>query len=151
MAFTKELEYSMELRPVYMHIIEVLCELDRNLEVAWEWSKEFEIRAEEHHDLRGLASAWWYQGDVFRRKGGLKNAVSLHQKGLDMFERIGDDKHACDCHANMSSILLRLGNVEEASVHSQSSLTTAEQLDRSLMSLLRMSLRRRQLTHRGIG
>jgi len=128
MAFIKKLEYSVELRPPYVHIVEVVAGHDRDLEAAWEWSKELETRAGKHHDLRGVASAWMFRGDILRGKGDFKNALSSYQKSLDMFERIGDSKHASWCHGNIAGILFNSGSIEEAEAHARVYLRMTEQV-----------------------
>jgi len=136
MTFIKKLEYSVELRPPYTHIIFLVADQDGDLEVAWEWTKELEMRAQRHNDLRGLASGWMNQGKILIKKGDHKSALSSYKKSLETFERIGDDKHAGWCHGGVpgyygegiASILFNLGDIEKAEVHTRVFLEMAEQV-----------------------
>jgi tetratricopeptide (TPR) repeat protein/regulation of enolase protein 1 (concanavalin A-like superfamily) len=126
MEFIKKPEYSVQLRSPYTHIIMVAYGQDRDLETAWEWAIALENLAEQHHDLRGLASAWMYQGHILANRGDYGNALSLYQKTLEMFGHIGDDKHVSWCHENIASILFNSGNTEEAEKHTRAFLRISE-------------------------
>ena len=130
MAFIRKLEYSVELRPPYVHIVSVVAEHDRDLEAAWEWSKELETRAGEHNDLIGLAEVWGCQGEaILSKKGDYERALSLYQQSLDMCERIGDDKHASWCHWDIAKTLFNSGNIKEAEAHDRVFLELAKQIE----------------------
>ena len=129
MAFINKLEYSVEFRGPYHHIVCVVAWRDRDLEAAWECSKEFEARAQQYHDLTGLADVWKLQGDILRSKGDQNSALSLYQKALDMFERIGDNKHASWCHRDVAGILFKSGNIDEAGSHTRVGVRIAEQIE----------------------
>jgi len=127
MAFVKNLPYSEELRGVYVQPV-FAAYMDRDLESAWEWSKYWEKMASQHHDLRAVATAWMYQSDwILIARGDYKNSLSLYQKALEMFKRIGDDRHATACYEVLTGILLNSGNTEEADAHAQVHLRMAEQ------------------------
>lgn len=129
MAFIKKLEYSVELRPPYVHIVLVLTNLDRDLEAAWDWAKQYQTLAAHHHDLRGVADVWICQGRILARKGDHENALSTYQKSLEMFERIGDDKHVSWGHQFIAGRLFYSGHIEEAETHAQIFLRLAEQVE----------------------
>jgi len=127
MSFIKKLPYSEELRAVYFHIIQIVAYHDRDSESALNWVKELETRAEEHHDLRGIASAWGRQGGILLYKGDLKS-LSSYPRSIEMFERIGDDKGASVCHAAMGRHLLSAGDIEESEKHAQLFLTMSKRV-----------------------
>jgi len=128
MGFIKTLPYSEQLINAYGLIIEVVDSQDRDLEAKCEWMKELETRAEEHNDLRGVALAWFYQGNLAWRLGNYKDGLSLLTNSLDMFRRVGDDKRAIWCYMQMSYILFNSGDIEEAKTHKQLSLKLMEQI-----------------------
>jgi tetratricopeptide (TPR) repeat protein len=131
MEFIKKLEYSVELRMSYGCIVQVVGSfwLDRDLETAWEWAKELEMRSQQHHDLSGLAAAWMHQGSILTSKGDYKSGLSLTQKSLDMFERIGNEKYASWCRGGIVETMLYLvGNIEEAEARAQVYLRMTEQV-----------------------
>ncbi|MBI1922917.1 tetratricopeptide repeat protein, partial [Candidatus Poribacteria bacterium] len=127
MAFIKKLEYSIELRTPYDIIIHLFTYSGRDLETAWEWSKEWEIRAAQHHDLSGLAFSRWRQGTILTAKGDHKGSLSSFQKSLEMNKRIGREGRIRWCYGHIGKILLHLGNIEEAEKHTRLSLTMDEQ------------------------
>jgi len=135
MEIISKLEYSEELRPPYVHILKVVLFTDGDPEAAWKWSEELEVRANKCHDLRGLASAWWQQSLMLAAKGDYKGAESHVQKALKMFQDIGDDKHASNCHVTggliggLSGWLLTLGDLEGAEKHARLGLELAEKID----------------------
>ena len=114
MAFIKKLPYSVELRPPYGHIVDIVALEDGNVEAALEWAEELEARSLQHNDLRGMASVWLHQGDVLAGKGDYTNSLSLLQKSLETHERIGDTRLASWCYGHIGSTLLDSGNIEEA-------------------------------------
>ena len=128
MGFIKTLPYSEQLINAYGLIIELVDSQDRDLEAKCEWMKELETRAEEHNDLRGVAFAWFYQGNLAWRLGNYKDGLSLLTNSLDMFRRVGDDKCAIWCYMQMSYILFNSGDIEEAKTHKQLSLKLMEQI-----------------------
>jgi class 3 adenylate cyclase/tetratricopeptide (TPR) repeat protein/regulation of enolase protein 1 (concanavalin A-like superfamily) len=128
MAFIKALPYSVGSSHPYLGIIVVVAWVDRDLESAWEWSKELEKRAGEHHDLSALAQIWLWQGHILKARGDHKGCLSSYQKSLGMLGRIGDNKHESWCHSNIGTLLLNLGNIEEAGKHGRLFLTMAERV-----------------------
>jgi tetratricopeptide (TPR) repeat protein/regulation of enolase protein 1 (concanavalin A-like superfamily) len=133
MVFISKLDYSIELRPPYIHIISLFRYQD--LEEAMRWEKELETRAREHNDLRGLAMAWLFLMYIFIGKGDYKGGLSSGQKSLEMFERIGDDKHASWCHGGtpgssmgIAGILLDSGEMEGAEAHARVLMKIVEQV-----------------------
>jgi class 3 adenylate cyclase/CheY-like chemotaxis protein len=128
MAFIKKLPYSVELRPPYGHIVDVVALEDGDVESALEWAKELEARSVQHNDLRGMASVWLHKGDVLVSKGDYKNSLSLLQKSLETYERIGDARFAGWCYGHIGEALLYSGNVEEAETHALTFLSMTEQV-----------------------
>lgn len=130
MAFIRDLPYSIELRPPYIHIAEVLAYQDRDLETAWEWLKELETRAQEHNDLRAIAEVWHRQGQVILQgKGDYKNSIPLVGKAFKMFQRIGDDKHASWYYGFAGGTLIGLGRIREAEANVEAFLSMAKKVE----------------------
>jgi class 3 adenylate cyclase/tetratricopeptide (TPR) repeat protein len=114
MIFINDIEYSLELRSVYFHVVVCSFFRDNDPYATQIWSDEFERRAESHNDLRALADLCWINGDITRELGNLLVSDTLYQKSLDIFNRIGDKKHIARGRLTADWILFRMGRIEEA-------------------------------------
>jgi class 3 adenylate cyclase/tetratricopeptide (TPR) repeat protein/regulation of enolase protein 1 (concanavalin A-like superfamily) len=114
MTFINNIEYSSELRSVYIHILSCSFYNDRDLAATQAWSNEFEKRAESHNDLRALADLSTMNGWIAGAMGNLEMSNSLFQKSINTSNRIGDKKHMGRASLSTNQLLYSQGKIEEA-------------------------------------
>ncbi len=128
MEFIKELPYSSDLTLSYYFIIDIVASQDGDVESAWDWAKELEELAGQHHDLRSVAASWGRQSEILIGKGDHRKGLSLRRKSLEMYERTGDSKFVIWCHRAIAQTLLSLGDIGEAEAHARLLLELTEQV-----------------------
>ena len=112
--FLQRLPYSEELRPAYEHVAMVYLD-DKNVEEGLRWIQASERVAEQHHDLRGLGMAYFNMGRyILVSRGDLRGTILQYQRALELFTKIGDDKHRSWCLGYMGSAFLSLGDCQKA-------------------------------------
>jgi class 3 adenylate cyclase len=127
-AFLERLPYSEELRPVYLHLVILSAEDHMDMAEATRWSEALARRAEQHHDLRALASAIQFKAWHIRGPSGdLREAIAELQRALELFARIGDTKHEAQALAVMGLWFLRLGDLERAETYARRAYSTRRQ------------------------
>jgi len=135
-AFIRKLDYTLELRVPYTHII--CFENDPNS--AWEWAKELEMRAERINDQAGVAAAWYRQGGIFQMKNDDNNAIIMYRKSIDKYQSIGDNKSTMEPYLALARTLFKLGNISEAEENAQIALKLTEQFGQKLFTSASYSL-----------
>jgi adenylate cyclase len=109
-----ELPYSEELRPVYLHIVDVYAHLEKNVEEAMKWLRALEKKAEAHQDLRALGEAHSYAAMLLASEGDLRGAIARAQPAQELFTKIGDAKFENRALAGMVYCFLSLGDIQAA-------------------------------------
>ena len=94
--FLERLPYSEELRAVYSDLVEAYLYADRDGEAAARWAEVLKSKAEQHDDLRGLATARFLQGETAFNRGDGRAAARHLQHALDLYRRIGDGSGRVD-------------------------------------------------------
>jgi class 3 adenylate cyclase/tetratricopeptide (TPR) repeat protein len=120
--FLLDLPYSEELRSVFYTVAATYSHSDRNAEEALKWLEVFELRAEQHHDLRALADVDFFRGDLLLAQGDLQRAIRAEQRGCERSRRIGDIKAEAWCLGLMSQAFLSSGDLQQAEVYSRQAL-----------------------------
>jgi tetratricopeptide (TPR) repeat protein len=128
MEIINQFDYCLELRSVYVVIVEVVGLQDNDLDSAWQWSKELEIRAEKFGDQRALGGVYQHQRLILMSKGDYENALQYSLKSLETFKNIGDKKHMGWMYANSAFIMFILGDVEKSEELSYVALDMLEQV-----------------------
>ncbi|MDD1444204.1 tetratricopeptide repeat protein, partial [Dolichospermum sp. ST_sed3] len=126
--FIKKLDYTVELRTAYVHIIM----MDGDPNSAWEWTKELKKRAEKINDQTGLASAWLRQGIILESKSDYVNALVMHNKSIDTFQNIGDAIGSMSPYLGAARALFNLGDIAESIKNAQLSLEITERCGQKL-------------------
>jgi DNA-binding SARP family transcriptional activator len=127
--FLQQLPYTEELLWPYVHIILVYAFGARNVEEAMKWLQALERRAEQHHDLRALGQVYRYTGaDILASQGDLSGAITHCQQAVELFGRIGDDKHRCLCLQGLGRAFLALGDLRQAEAQTRQALELAERV-----------------------
>jgi len=114
MTFINDIEYSSELRIVYIHIIDCSFYHDNDLTASKKWSDEFEKRARSHNDLRALGDLYNMKGGIACNIGNLYVEYDLNQRSLNIFQMIGDKKHVGRGRLFTAGLLYFSGKIEEA-------------------------------------
>jgi adenylate cyclase len=113
--FLLDLPYSSEeMQGPYTGLAEVYYFHERNLEEAMRWLHALERRAQEHHDLRGLATVHHTGGDFYRLRGDLSAHIAECRQALEFYERTGDAKHESWAWADLGQSFLASGHLQEA-------------------------------------
>jgi predicted ATPase/DNA-binding SARP family transcriptional activator len=114
--FIQRLPYTEELRPAYHHIVEAFLS-DNDLEQAQTWLQIFEEQARSHHDWRALGETHFLAGTILARTGDLKAGLARERQALELFTKIGDEKHRSWPLINMGGYALQLGDLALAEIH----------------------------------
>ncbi len=125
--FIRQLPYSEELRPAYVHIILSLYN-QRQVEQAGQWMAELQRLGETHHDLRALAEVYDYQWGYHYQSGDLQNAIDITQRALEFYPKIGDNFRIWRCQRDMAWGHLMLGELDTAEHLAEQSLKMAYNL-----------------------
>lgn len=108
------LPYSEELRPVYLHIVDVYAYLEKNVAEAMKWLRTLEKKAEAHRDLRALGEAHSYAAMLLASEGDFRGAIARARPALELFTRIGDAKFENMALARIVYCFLSLGEIQAA-------------------------------------
>jgi DNA-binding SARP family transcriptional activator len=127
--FLTRLPYREELRPSFTLVAERYIN-DGRAEEATEWVRALEKRATEHHDLRALAAASFFEGMILLEQGDYSESVACYQQALERFIKIGDFKHECWCLLLLTWALLHLGDLDRAAETMPKALDLAKELGR---------------------
>jgi tetratricopeptide (TPR) repeat protein len=127
--FIQTLEYTEELRPAYIHIVNLFAYTLKDIPTAQRWLEVINGKAEEHHDLRAIGEVYNETAYLANRQGKLNIAVRYYDKAIEQFTRIGDDKHTCRAFRRLAECYLQAGLLEEAAENIDRSLAKAETLD----------------------
>lgn len=124
--FIERLPYSEELRPAYMHIINL--QMIRDSDLAKVWLDRVETLAQRHHDLRALAELQDYRWLYAFQRGDLKEANALIPRGIALYTQIGDKSRVWRAWTNQVWTLLLQGNLVGAQEAAEETLDTAHAL-----------------------
>ncbi len=127
--FIQDLPYTEELRPAYDHIIGLYAYTLKNVQEAERWLDVFKHHAEEHYDLRALGEFYNNKAFISAKQGDLNSAILFYKQGIEHFNQIGDDKHACRALRGLSVCYLKKGDLENAEENIISSLEKAKIID----------------------
>jgi tetratricopeptide (TPR) repeat protein len=133
-SFLPRLPYSEELRAPFLHVF-TAYRFDKDVEKATRWLQAFERVAAQHHDLRAL-------GEVHNRTsiallaetGDARRAIPENERALELFTRIGDEKHAGYCLQQIGQCCLSLGNSQGAEGYLARGLEISERMGDKLLA-----------------
>jgi predicted ATPase/class 3 adenylate cyclase len=112
-SFIEQLPYSEELRPAFVHIV-VACQQKGDIDGTLKWLRALEERAASHGDLRAVAEVHYLTGETFAGLGDLRQAILHYEKGLELYERIGETKFQVWCLKGLGIVHRTLGHLQEA-------------------------------------
>jgi class 3 adenylate cyclase/predicted ATPase len=127
--FIQALPYTEELRPAYVHIINLYAYTLKDIPAAEHWLSVLREKAEEHNDLRAVGEVYNETAYLANRQGKLDIAFRYYDKAIEQFNRIGDDKHTCRALRRLAACYLQAGRLEEAAGKIERSLEKAETLN----------------------
>jgi predicted ATPase len=125
----ERLPYSEELRPAYLHIIDVYLYLDRDTEEAARWSHLLEERARQQQDWIGLAAAYDCLGDLLAVRGELRQSLPLYERCLETARKTGQPLGESLAHNGLATRLLSLGEIAAAAESASRGLQTAQSVE----------------------
>lgn len=132
--FIKELPYSEELRPAYVHII-VAYLGEKKIKEALDWLQVLKQKGEQYHDLRALGEVYHYTAEILDKRGDLHGAIDGYQKAMEVFTRIGDAKHENRSLKSILQAFVSLGQIQEAGENISLWLQVAEAVgDKALLA-----------------
>ncbi|MCB0214405.1 MAG: tetratricopeptide repeat protein, partial [Anaerolineae bacterium] len=124
-AFIRNLPYTEELRPAYLHITISFYD-EKRIDEALQWLDYFLTLAESHHDLRAVAETIeHYWGPNFER-GNLARSTNNYERVLKIYEDIGDTSRTWRYLGTLVWSALMQGDLEGALRFSKQELAVAE-------------------------
>jgi tetratricopeptide (TPR) repeat protein len=127
--FIQTLPYTEELRPAYVHIVNLYAYTLKDIPTAEYWLAAFKEKAEKNHDLRAIGEFYNETAYLANRQGNLDIAFRYYDRAIEQFTRIGDEKHTCRALRRLAICYLQSGRLEESAEKIQLSLEKAETIN----------------------
>ncbi|MCB0197849.1 MAG: tetratricopeptide repeat protein, partial [Anaerolineae bacterium] len=125
--FIRNLPYTEELRPAYLHITISFYD-EKRIDEALQWLDYFLTLAESHHDLRAVAETIeHYWGPHFER-GNLAQSTNNYERVLKIYEDIGDTSRTWRYLGALVWSAFMQGDLDAARRFSKQELAVAELL-----------------------
>jgi class 3 adenylate cyclase/tetratricopeptide (TPR) repeat protein len=126
-AFLPGLPYSEELAPAYLLLVRTSWMFEQDTDEALRWATSLATAAQEHHDMRGMASAEGQgRAEILWAMGDTRGAMMHLQHSVDLFRTIGDTKQESEYRGLLAEHCFALGDLHRAEEHARRALALAD-------------------------
>jgi len=125
--FIRQLPYSEELRPAYVHVVLSLYNR-QEVDQAAHWLEALETLAERNHDLLALSEVYDYHWGYAFQRGDLRQALAHAECILSLYARTGDRFRDWRCRRDLAWAWLMLGELATAGDYARQAFETAQSL-----------------------